>query len=279
MSKFKIKIGISYLFLAIFCLLYNQFLLLLNYTLVLALHEMAHYYVAQKKGYKVNNIKLDMLGMKLNISKTIDKNDHFAIALAGPLLNFVLCLVCCALWWIVPESYFFSSTFFQANLILAIFNILPIEPLDGGVMLNCLLSKSNAKISKIVSKTVNVLFIILFLILFVLSFDSEPNLILFVFAIFFVVNLIKSNKQDEYDMFYKMLFKRNMPITKVNLLKVSPETTLLECFKQIKQSNYTIFYYPSTKTHYITENELNLFLTQYELKTKLKDIKQINEDI
>ena len=98
------------------------------------------------------------------------------------------------------------------------------------------------------------------------------------FAIFFTVNLIQSSQKDEYDMFYKMLFKRNAPISKVNLLKVSPDTTLFDCFKQIKQNNYTIFYYPSSKPYYITENELNLFLTHYDLKTKLKDIVQINKN-
>lgn len=277
MSKFKIKIGVSYIFLIVFCLLYNQFLLLINYTLVLALHEMAHFYVARSKGYKVNKIKLDMLGMKLNISQNIDKNDHFWIALAGPMLNFVLCLLCCALWWIVPESYFFTATFFQANLILAVFNILPVEPLDGGVMLNCLLSKSSTKVAKVVSRLVNIVFIITFVVLFILSCDSEPNLILFLFALFFLVNLIKTSKKDEYDMFYKMLFKRNAPISKVNLLKVSPDTTLLDCFKQIKQNNYTIFYYPTNKPNYITENELNLFITHYDLKTKLKDITHLNK--
>ena len=109
MLKTKIKIGISYILLIVLCLLYNQFLLLFNYTIALALHEFAHYYLARSKGYKVNKIKLDMLGMRLNISENIDNNDKFWISLAGPLLNFILCILCCAVWWVFPESYFFTS--------------------------------------------------------------------------------------------------------------------------------------------------------------------------
>lgn len=272
MTKPKIKIGISYIVLVIVCLLCSQFLLLINYTLALLLHELAHYYVAKSKGYKVGHLKLDLLGMRLKISDNIDKNDHFWIAFAGPIVNFILCILCTALWWIVPESFYFSSAFFQANLILAIFNILPIEPLDGGVMLNCLLHKTNKKVAKIISKIVNIVFILAFVALFFISLDSEPNLILLMFAIFFTVNLIKTNKQDNYDLYYKFLLKKNLSISKVNLLKISPTTTLIECFKQIKPNQFTVFYYQNKKPYYITESDLQLLLTKYDLKTAIKDV-------
>ena len=272
MSKVKFKIGISYIILVICCILYNQFLLIFNYTLALIFHEMAHYYTAKSKGYKVNNIKLDLLGMRLCISQNIDKNDHFWIALAGPLINFVICILCFALWWLWPESYYFTENFFQANFILAIFNLMPVEPLDGGAMLKSLLSKGNHKIASIISKVVDTIFIVVFVILFFISCDTEPNLILLLFAMFFAANLIKSKKQSEYDLYYKMLFKRNKPIEKVNLLKVGADTTLFECFKQIKETNYTVFYYQSNKPYYMTETELQLLLTKHGLQTKVKEV-------
>lgn len=275
MSKVKFRVGIPYIILVICCILYGQFLLIFNYTLALVLHEMAHYYIARNKGYKVNNIKLDLLGMKLCISQNIDKNDHFWIALAGPLLNFVLCVLCFDIWWLWPESYYFTENFFQANFILAMFNLMPIEPLDGSTMLNSLLSRSNKKVSAIVSKVLDIAFIVIFLILFIISFDTEPNLILLLFAIFFAINLKKSKKQSEYDLYYNTLFKRNKPIEKVNLLKVSANTTLFECFKSIKQSNYTVFYYASNKPYYITETELQLLLSKHDLQTKVKDIVEL----
>lgn len=272
MDKVKIKVGISFVFLIIICLLCGQFLLLINYTLALILHEMAHFYLARSKGYRVNRIKLDMLGMKLNISENIDKNDHFWIALAGPMINFALCIICAGMWWIVPESFYFTSVFFQANLMLAIFNIIPIEPLDGGTMFKCILAKANKKVANTVSKILNIIFIVGFLALFFVSFDSEPNLILLLFAIFFTTNLIKSKKESQYDLYYKFLLKRNTPISKVNLLKVSAETTLFECFKQIKNNCYTVFYYSANPPHYISETDLQLLLTKYGASMKIKDV-------
>lgn len=271
MIKPKFKIGIPYIFFFLACLIFGQLALIINYTLALILHEMAHYYVARNKGYKVTNIKLDLLGMKLNISDNIDKNDHFWIAVAGPMLNFIICIVCCACWWIVPESFYFTSFFFQANLMLAIFNILPIQPLDGGAMLNSLLSKTNKKKAQAISKVLNIVFIIGFIVLFILSCDYQPNLILLIFAVFFLINLIKTRKTNEYDLYYKMLLKRNKPITKVNLLKVEGDTSLLECFKQIKENNYTVFYFQGDKPYYITEAELQQLITKFDLKTSIKE--------
>lgn len=272
MSNVKLKIGISYIFLSICCIIYGQFLLIFNYSLALIFHEIAHFYVARVKGYKVSSVKLDLLGMRLCISENIDKNDRFLIALAGPLLNFILCILCFALWWLLPESYYFTENFFQANFILAIFNLMPIEPLDGGVMLNSLLSKGKRNVSSIISKTLDIIFIATFLILFIISFDYEPNLILLLFAIFFAVNLFKHKKQREYDLYYKILCKKNKPIEKVNLLKVDGETTLFECFKQIKENNYTVFYFQGEKPVYITETELQMLITKHDLQTKINSI-------
>lgn len=272
MQKVKVKIGISYIIYVLVCLISNQFLLIVNYTLALILHELGHFYLARSKGYKVNRIKIDMLGMKLNISENIDKNDHFFIALAGPMVNFILCILCTSLWWIVPESFYFTSAFFQANLILAIFNILPVEPLDGGIMLKCLLSKSKIKTAKLISNIVNIIFIAGFTLLFIISFDKTPNFILLIFAIFFLLNLIKSRKKDEVDAYYKFLLKNNKPVSKVNLLKVSDSITLFDCFKQIRSNVFTIFYCPTLPSPYITENDIQSYLMTYDIKTPLNKI-------
>lgn len=272
MNKIKFKVGISYFIMLIFCLLFGQFLLLINYTFALIIHEMAHYFEAKKRGYKVNYIKLDMLGMKLNISENIEKNDHFWIALAGPMVNFILCVFCCALWWIAPEAYYFTSNFFNANLMLALFNMLPIEPLDGGVLIKCLITNLKRKKQERISKVCNIVIIILFLGLFLISFKAEPNYIFVVFSVFFLINLFTKKKKDNVDLCYKMLFKKNKPIEKVSLYKISGETTLLECFKNLKQNQYSVFYYQAEKPYYITELELQTYLTKYALSTQVKEI-------
>jgi Zn-dependent protease len=68
------------------------------------------------------------------------RRDMAIVALAGPLTNVMLALVSAGLLrivWVVPEAMapWLLQTLYQSillNLVLAIFNMLPLPPLDGG---------------------------------------------------------------------------------------------------------------------------------------------------
>jgi Zn-dependent protease len=71
--------------------------------------------------------------------------DMFWIALAGPVSNLFLAAVSAVVLWLVSKflvtSVYFSptreffNTFIYLNLFLAVFNALPLHPLDGGKIL------------------------------------------------------------------------------------------------------------------------------------------------
>jgi Zn-dependent protease len=81
------------------------------------------------------------------------RRDMALVAMAGPLTNIVLALVSAALLRMVrllPEEIapWFVQTLYQSillNLILAIFNMFPIPPLDGSRVLMSLLPKALAR--------------------------------------------------------------------------------------------------------------------------------------
>lgn len=73
------------------------------------------------------------------------RTDMFWIALAGPASNFLLAVVAALVMWIMKQFFvtasFYSATimilsiFIGTNIMLGIFNALPLHPLDGGKIL------------------------------------------------------------------------------------------------------------------------------------------------
>ena len=106
------------------------------YSFAVILHEIAHYVVASKLFYHCKEIQLGIFGAVLyGDFQDVAGADRAKIALAGPMCNVALCLICLALWWIAPDSYFFTESFFTANATMACVNMLPCYPLDGGRVL------------------------------------------------------------------------------------------------------------------------------------------------
>lgn len=271
MHKTKVKVGISFILMVVLMLLSHQFLLFINYIMALLFHEMAHIYMAKSKGYNTDTVKFDMLGASIKLNNQIQKDDLFAIAFAGPAINFIICLICTSVWWLVPEMYVFTADFFRFNLLIASFNMLPVEPLDGAKVLESMLNKRSKKTAKIISLSINIIVIIIFLIVFVVSCFNTMDLTYLVFAIFFATNLLPKRKVN-FDVYYKLFFKKNKKVEKINFLHVQPSCNLLDMIKHTKEGYYTIFYCELSKPTYITEQELQILITKNALTDSIKDV-------
>ncbi|MCM2324521.1 MAG: site-2 protease family protein [Oligoflexia bacterium] len=107
-----------------------------------ALHEFGHALMAQAQGVRVHGITLMMLGGVSEMEKIPDKPyAEFKLAVVGPLVSLA---IAGALHYGGPlfdgaETHFFAYWLSRANLVLAIFNLLPAFPLDGGRALRSLL--------------------------------------------------------------------------------------------------------------------------------------------
>ena len=140
----------------------------------ITLHEAAHAYIAKLRGDKtaylmgrvtLNPIKhIDILGTIIlptamfllgtgflfgwakpvpvnfnNLKKP--RQDMILVAIAGPLANFIMAIIWFLLWKFVPNFGFHQMAQFGVilNLMLMVFNLLPIPPLDGSRVISALL--------------------------------------------------------------------------------------------------------------------------------------------
>ena len=104
------------------------------------LHELSHSLVAIRRGMKVTSIILFIFGGVSNIEKEPESaGTEFIMAAAGPASSLVLSAIFFGIYRLVPgasnvatplKAVFFYL--FYTNLLLAIFNIIPGFPLDGG---------------------------------------------------------------------------------------------------------------------------------------------------
>ena len=95
-----------------------------------SLHELAHAEVAAVAGVKKMTITLMPYGAAM---QTREELTHpVAVLLAGPLANLLIASLVLSASWLVPELYGLLKAFLRVNLFLAVLNLLPAYPLDGG---------------------------------------------------------------------------------------------------------------------------------------------------
>ncbi|TDD55495.1 site-2 protease family protein [Saccharopolyspora elongata] len=126
--------------------IWESALLAAVFTVLLAvsvlLHELGHCIVALRLGLPVRRVRLFLLGGLSEISRTPPKpTQEGLIAAAGPAVSMVLALATGIGWFaLVPGGaiWLLVAQTCVANLAVAVFNLLPGLPLDGGRMLRAL---------------------------------------------------------------------------------------------------------------------------------------------
>jgi len=114
-------------------------------------HELAHCFMARRRGAQVDEILLFPLGGVSRLRNLPESpGDEFAIAIVGPLTSIGLGVLAAALCLatgasllpIDPVAGPWLARLAWLNLILGVFNLLPAFPLDGGRVLRALLERN-----------------------------------------------------------------------------------------------------------------------------------------
>jgi Zn-dependent protease/CBS domain-containing protein len=112
-----------------------------------AIHELGHAWMGRRYGLHVKSITLWILGGLASFTEIPREwNRELWIALAGPVTSMLVAAVCYVVVLALPSSLtvpiFVFGWLAITNFVLAVFNLLPAFPMDGGRVLRALLARS-----------------------------------------------------------------------------------------------------------------------------------------
>ena len=108
----------------------------------LLLHETGHLLTARGLGYRLRSLELWPFGAALSGDVGAGSAGALPVALSGPLCSLAAAGMSLLFLRLLPQTEEVMEPFFLSNLSLALVNLLPAEPLDGGRALALLLSRT-----------------------------------------------------------------------------------------------------------------------------------------
>ena len=201
--KIDLKI---FIFFALFYLT-KQIKLYATIMILCIIHELGHVLMGLIMGLKVEKIEIMPLG--LSVSFKINADDYnkkikkgnilqlkkIAIAAAGPLTNLIMLLV--VLHTNINLKIVSNEILAYANILIMLFNLLPIYPLDGGRILKAILQIFEGSIkSKIYIRKISKAVIILITMIASVAVMYLKNIGVFFIIIYLWVIVVKENRKN-----------------------------------------------------------------------------------
>lgn len=179
------------------------------------IHELGHLIAGILMGFKPCALKIMPMGIAIEFeilpkeynTKIMNGNllklKKILIALAGPLVNILIVL----LLMFTTSGNENIVSYIYANILIAIFNLLPIYPLDGGRILNGIINLRFGYIEsiKLTNKISNICIIILTAISSIAIYYFKNIAILFIIVYLWILIIIENRRYDMKMNIYKIL--------------------------------------------------------------------------
>ncbi len=193
--RFKLlgtEIYISFLFAAVITLmlLFDKTGLILPLLFAVFMHELGHLFMMYIKESAPKRIKLIPASVQITKSFSGDYKNDILISLSGPFVNILLFSV----FYFNYKCYQNTATLYIAllNLIIGVFNLLPIKGLDGGTIFYCVLCRcTNINKAELILNLISFLSgLVLLLSAVVLTIRGKINISLYIMAIYLLVTTL-----------------------------------------------------------------------------------------
>ncbi len=131
--------------------------------LIVLFHELGHIFFIKLFKYKIINVTLYPFGGITKIDKDINTplNKELLIACGGIIFQLILFIII----YFVPINVITKELLYKYNMSILLFNMLPIIPLDGSIIINSLLNKIfSYKVSYYLYIIISIIFSIFYLL-------------------------------------------------------------------------------------------------------------------
>lgn len=120
----------------------GRFVEIITLFAIVLWHELGHVVAALRFGWTVKEVKLLPFGGVVEVegAGALPVREEMWVAIAGPVQNAILAAIAYGLGQIGWIDTGWSDDFVRANVLIGLFNLLPVLPLDGGRMLQAWIS-------------------------------------------------------------------------------------------------------------------------------------------
>ena len=248
------------------------------YVIFGILHEFGHAVVGRLLGYRLNVITLMPYGASLSGNNTsLKPKDEIVIAIAGPIVNIAVILVCILLIKLnIPFEHL--TLIKDINISYLMFNLLPVFPLDGGRVLLALFSlKFKRKTAFKICNIIGYVVFVCYTLLFIISFFYSPNFMMGINALFLLIGLFNDDKTAYYvnvNSINQTYFKIKKG-SAVKMFAVNENANLFDTYKLLDKysvNQILIFDENNNLKSTMMDFDFEKYLLSKPLETKLADV-------